>query len=186
MAWDIDRQQDIDDGNDMMDSSDSVSSADTAEPFGDVIPEEEFVTDAPADDGAETFSDTDIGAEYDSPEDMLTDSGADDIELSDTFDAVEEEDFVPEEGQGPVLRRDPTELWQSGVSAIDDVVEAMRDDLRDKGMEDGPEMEAIVMHERTLQMEELARNINGDFSNPYTPPDFEIAPKVIKEKKMKI
>jgi len=73
---------------------------------------------------------------------------------------------------GPVLVRDPNEQWEIGNNAIDDTVEAMRDDLRDKGLEDGPQMEAIVMTERARMQEELTRNINGDFSNPYHKPDF--------------
>ena len=73
---------------------------------------------------------------------------------------------------GPVLTRDPNEQWEIGNNAINNTVEALRDDLRDKGMEDGPEMEAIVMAERARMQDELARNINGDFSNPYEKPDF--------------
>ena len=71
-----------------------------------------------------------------------------------------------------VLRRDPTEQWITGNQIILDTVEIMRDDLRDKGMTDGPEMEAIVMRERALMQEELSRMIDGDFSHPYQPPDF--------------
>ena len=71
-----------------------------------------------------------------------------------------------------VLARDPCEQWEICTSAIDNTVEAMRDDLRDKGMEDGAEMEAIVMEERARMQDELARNIAGDFSAPYQMPDF--------------
>jgi hypothetical protein len=61
---------------------------------------------------------------------------------------------------------------RSGNNAIDNTVEAMRDDLRDKGLEDGPEMESIVMAERARMQDELRRNIEGDFSDPYVKPDF--------------
>lgn len=81
-------------------------------------------------------------------------------------------DDAIEEASGPVLTRDPNEQWEIGNNAINDTVEAMRDDLRDKGMEDGPAMEAIVMAERARMQDELTRNINGDFSNPYQKPDF--------------
>ena len=81
-------------------------------------------------------------------------------------------DDAAEGTSGPVLARDPGEQWEIGTSAIDNTVEAMRDDLRDKGMEDGAEMEAIVMEERARMQDELARNIAGDFSAPYQMPDF--------------
>ena len=81
-------------------------------------------------------------------------------------------DDAIDEASGPVLTRDPNEQWEIGNNAINDTVEAMRDDLRDKGMEDGPEMEAIVMAERARMQDELTRNINGDFSDPYQKPDF--------------
>ena len=81
-------------------------------------------------------------------------------------------DDAIDEVSGPVLIRDPNEQWEIGNNAINDTVEAMRDDLRDKGMEDGPEMEAIVMAERARMQDELTRNINGDFSDPYQKPDF--------------
>lgn len=81
-------------------------------------------------------------------------------------------DDAIDEASGPVLTRDPNEQWEIGNNAIDNTVEAMRDDLRDKGMEDGPEMEAIVMAERARMQDELTRNINGDFSDPYQKPDF--------------
>lgn len=71
------------------------------------------------------------------------------------------DDDAIDEATGPVLVRDPNEQWEIGNHAIDDTIEAMRDDLRDKGMEDGPEMEAIVMAERARLQEELAQDISG-------------------------
>lgn len=85
-------------------------------------------------------------------------------EMGDTSDDI---------GEGPVLTRDRNELWQLGNNAIENNVEAMRDDLRDKGLEDGPRMEAIVMEQRARMQEELQRNIDGDFSEPYVKPDFD-------------
>lgn len=76
-------------------------------------------------------------------------------------------------GEVSVLTRDANEQWELGNNAIENNVEAMRDDLRDKGLEDGPQMEAIVMRERARMQEELQRNIEGDFSKPYVKPDFD-------------
>ena len=67
---------------------------------------------------------------------------------------------------------DQTALWEAGIRAIDNNVEAMRDNLRDLGMEDGERMEEIVMVERAGMQEELSRIIEGDFSTPYEMPDF--------------
>ena len=72
-----------------------------------------------------------------------------------------------------VLKRDETELWQEGNNAIENTLEVMRDDLRDKGIEDGPEMEEMIAHEKTLMQQELAQNIQGDFSNPYDGPEWQ-------------
>lgn len=72
-----------------------------------------------------------------------------------------------------VLKRDETELWQEGNKAIENTLEVMRDDLRDKGIEDGPEMEEMIAHEKTLMQQELAQNIQGDFSNPYDGPEWQ-------------
>lgn len=77
-----------------------------------------------------------------------------------------------EEGSALTLTRNINEQWEIGNNAIDNAVEAMRDNLRDKGLEDGPEMESIVMAERAKMQEELIKNIEGDFSNPYVKPDF--------------
>lgn len=86
---------------------------------------------------------------------------------------IDVDDAAEGSGTGPVLTGDASEQWESGNRAIDDNIEAMRDDLRDKGLEDGPEMESIVMAERARMQEELERNIRGDFSDPYQKPDFE-------------
>lgn len=85
---------------------------------------------------------------------------------------IDVDDAAEGSGTGPVLTRDISEQWESGNHAIDNNVEAMRDDLRDKGLEGGPEMESIVMAERARMQEELERNIRGDFSDPYQKPDF--------------
>ena len=45
---------------------------------------------------------------------------------------IDVDDAAEESGTGPVLTRDISEQWESGNHAIDNNVEAMRDDLRDK------------------------------------------------------
>ena len=82
------------------------------------------------------------------------------------------EDALNETDEGPVLVRDADEQWEVGCNAIENNVEAMRDDLRDKGFEDESEIESIVMPERAAMQEELQRNIEGDFSESYYKPDF--------------
>lgn len=61
------------------------------------------------------------------------------------------------------------EIWARGMRAIEANVEALRDDLRDKGMKDGPQMESIVMNARAKMIDEFSRNLQGDFSDPYSP-----------------
>ena len=60
--------------------------------------------------------------------------------------------IIPESAQktdgAKQLRRNPTEQWKIGMNAIDQRMEIIRDDLRDKGMSDGSEMERIIGIER--------------------------------------
>lgn len=72
-----------------------------------------------------------------------------------------------------VYSADSTELWESGNAAIENNLEAMRDDLRDRGMEDGPEMEALIANEKVLLQDELSHNIQGDFSTSYDEPSWQ-------------
>ena len=88
--------------------------------------------------------------------------GDEDLDMSEQID----------EDAPKVLKLDETEAWQTGSSAIDDTIEAMRDDLRDKGWPDGAEMESMVAAEREKLEDEFRRNLSGDFSNPYLGPDF--------------
>ena len=50
--------------------------------------------------------------------------------------------------QTKVLKRNPDELRKAGEKNIEDILDMRRDDLRDKGMKDGPEMEQIIQRER--------------------------------------
>lgn len=74
---------------------------------------------------------------------------------------------------GLKLERDKDEQWEIGCHAIEGTVEAMRDNLRDRGVEDGDAMESFAADERGKMQEELGRNIEGDFSSPYEMPDFD-------------
>ena len=74
---------------------------------------------------------------------------------------------------GYSLTRDTGEQWEIGCNAIDGTIEAMRDNLRDRGVEDGDAMESLLMGERSKMQDELSRNIEGDFSDPYEMPDFD-------------
>ena len=88
------------------------------------------------------------------------------VQVDTGYNLIEDGDFT-EDDAAFVRTRDHNEQWEVGNRYIDDNVEAIRDDLRDKGMEDGPEMESIAMTERARMQEELANNINRDFSNGY-------------------
>lgn len=74
---------------------------------------------------------------------------------------------------GYSLTRDAGEQWEIGCNAIDGTIDAMRDNLRDRGVEDSDAMESILMGERSKMQDELSRNIEGDFSDPYVMPDFD-------------
>lgn len=80
-----------------------------------------------------------------------------------------------------VLKRDATEAWRSGCRAIENTTDAMRDDLRDKGVADGEAMEAVVLAEQAKMQEELSRNIDGDFSSPYEMPDLSAIAAELRE-----
>ena len=59
---------------------------------------------------------------------------------------------------------DPIQAWISANTALEKNLEAMRDDLRDKGMRDGSEMERIINAERIKAQNEIGRTIDGDLS----------------------
>ena len=59
-----------------------------------------------------------------------------------------------------------------GLQAIEDNVEALRDDLRDKGLIDGRGMEALVLVERDFMQKELERGLSGDLEYIYELPDY--------------
>ncbi|MCR4791786.1 MAG: hypothetical protein K5871_03485 [Lachnospiraceae bacterium] len=78
-----------------------------------------------------------------------------------------------------ILTRDPNELWESGNAAIEQNLEVMRDDLRDNGIEDGEEMEAMIAQERINLQQELSANIDGDLSYSYDGPAWHKDPGML-------
>lgn len=96
------------------------------------------------------------------------------VRMEENYLDLEQNDFDDSIEDVKVLKRDETELWQEGNKAIENTLEVTRDDLRDKGLEDGPEMEVLVMQERSLLQQELSQNIQGDFSHPYDRPSWQM------------
>lgn len=71
------------------------------------------------------------------------------------------EKMAMEQNSPKVLRRDPAELHSAGQRNIEAILEVRRDDLRDKGMKDGPEMEQIINRERAQLQAEFQRDAFG-------------------------
>lgn len=57
-----------------------------------------------------------------------------------------------------VLARDKDELWAAGLRNIEDILEVKRDDYRDKGIIDGPEMEQLIARDRVELLMEFERD----------------------------
>lgn len=57
-----------------------------------------------------------------------------------------------------VLARDKDELWAAGLRNIEDILEVKRDDYRDKGIVDGPEMEQLIARDRVELLMEFERD----------------------------
>ena len=67
---------------------------------------------------------------------------------------------------------DKDALWRSGLRAIDDNIEAIRDDLMDKGWTDEAAINAALNEERYKMMQELSANIEGNNSYQYEKGDY--------------
>lgn len=61
-----------------------------------------------------------------------------------------------------MLKPDVTSAWRAGLEDIEERMEARRDDLRDKGMVDGPQMESIIGHEKKAAAARLAKDLSGE------------------------
>ena len=90
--------------------------------------------------------------------------------VQDSNEIIDDSEFVESQttdidNQNNIMSQiDQTQVWISANNALENNLEALRDDLRDKGMEDGPEMEAFINAERVRAQEEIGRMIEGDFS----------------------
>ena len=69
--------------------------------------------------------------------------------------------------QTKVLRRNPDELRKAGEKNIEDILDMRRDDLRDKGMKDGPEMEQIIQRERQELRAQFEHDAFGNNNTDY-------------------
>lgn len=63
--------------------------------------------------------------------------------------------------------RSKNEQWKEGMIAIDKNVDAIHDDLIDKGWDDDEAINRVLNTERVGMQKELSANIDGDFSHPY-------------------
>lgn len=183
-STDTDLASDIPESDDAIEEIDSLESIDDAEiPDIDIEPYEDAVM-ADADLNTEDIETLDAPEMPD--EDGLAE-GMDDSELSELLNDAESLDIQPFENEAgdfqeesadtahgwPVpSAEDKAEMWQAGLNAIDNTMEALRDDLRDKGYTDEEFIEQTIAPVRAGLMDELGRNIDGDLSNPYIMPDF--------------
>ncbi len=71
---------------------------------------------------------------------------------------------VYEEGPPKILRKTPQQIWDEGSRYIDNILEVYRDELRDKGVVDGPILEAAIAEYRQQYMQLLSSDhANGTF-----------------------
>lgn len=85
-----------------------------------------------------------------------------------------DEEYEEETEDIGLIRTNPY-ARDSANAALENTLEAIRDDLRDKGMEDGSEMEAIISAERARSQEEIDINLSGDLSYTHENPEYEAA-----------
>ncbi len=69
--------------------------------------------------------------------------------------------------------KDKTTDFKTGLKIIDERIENYAESLRERGLQNGVVMNAILNNQRYLEEAELLRNINGDFSNPTSPPNYD-------------
>ncbi len=71
---------------------------------------------------------------------------------------------VYEEGPPKVLGKTPRQIWDEGSRYINNILEVYRDELRDKGVVDGPVLEAAIAGYRQQYMQLLSSDhANGTF-----------------------
>lgn len=74
-------------------------------------------------------------------------------------DGLETEELPDEDVK--VLTRDPDELMDAGMAAIEQNMEAVRDDLHDKGIDDPAQVEEIIEEERSAAQQEFMHDAFG-------------------------
>ena len=57
-----------------------------------------------------------------------------------------------------ILARDKDELWAASMRNVEDILEVKRDDYREKGIVDGPEMEQLIARDRVELLMEFERD----------------------------
>lgn len=83
-------------------------------------------------------------------------------ELLSEYGEIEEDDFEEENEKVKVMDGEDFDAkWQRGLLTINEGVEAYRDELRDKGLEEGLEMDNLVMRERAKRLQELSDALQG-------------------------
>lgn len=128
----------------------------------DILPIEPFEPSEPLNGDASAVAGV-VGILDAGSHDVETDTITENAPAYDVSEILESDNGSLETGDGDmdgpkVLTRDPDELRESGYRAIENNLEAIRDDLRDKGMQDGGQMEEIINQER----ENLRRGFEHD------------------------
>lgn len=77
---------------------------------------------------------------------------------SNTEDSVEDYD-QPKIYELQVNKVDSAELWERGLSAIEDNMDAYRTNLQEQGETDEEKIEAMVLREKLNQMQQLSDDI---------------------------
>ena len=94
---------------------------------------------------------------------------------------------VYEEEPPKVLRKTPQQIWDEGSRYIDNILEVYRDELRDKGVVDGPILEEAIAEYRQQYMELLSSDhANGTFQlYDHDVPNFKKLASQLNEKDLK-
>ena len=91
------------------------------------------------------------------------------------------------EAKPKVLKKTPQQIWDEGLRYIDNILEAYRDELRDKGVVDGPILEAAIAEYRQQYMQLLSSDhTNGTFQlYDHDVPDFKDLATQLNEKDLR-
>ena len=174
----LDQPSEISDDADAPFEEDAIDS-DTMLPIAD----EQDLSSAPAnidsdgeiDDGSDApFEEDGIGSTDSMPASDDLDESVEPFEEDAFSDSQESDDSMPEEG--PVLRRDPEEVAGILERTWLQRAEILRDDLRDKGWEDGPEMEEYVasqVDQWRTEASQDSQTASGSFDTDSTDEPFE-------------